>query len=272
MAKTTVKKKMKAYVNDFVLRLGPIATNGRLVSVTLPKSSKDKFKYATPDGKPVQQRYIDDEGNIYEIADLVKSVDNDGALVVVDQAGIEAAKESLLPPNVLNVTVHDSAVVDQQLFPSDHNAYVLEPDESDPANKKWHDFIVGVLSDKKCNKTLVGMCNLRNSEGLFRVTVWRGHLVIQRQKFPAEINDHEVVTEHDVTKAEVTKGLAMLDKLVQPFEAEAYRDTIRERQRALVEAAKKGDTKAVEAVTSQVTKSKKAETVDILSALDSMGF
>lgn len=271
--KTTVKPKMKSYVSTFVLRLGPISTTGRLVSVTLPKDTKNSFKLATPDGLPVEQRYIDPNGKLYEPSQLVRSVTNDeGEVITVDQAGIEAAKESLLPPNVLTATVHDACTVDQQLFPSDHNAYVLEPDTTDPANTKWHDFIVGVLSNDKCEKTLIGMCNLRNSEALFRVSVWRGHLVIQRQKFPSEIHDHDLIEKHDVSKAEIQKGLAMLDKLAQPFDAEAYRNTIAERQQALIEASKKGDVKATEAITAPVKVKKAKDKVDVLSALEAMGF
>jgi non-homologous end joining protein Ku len=130
---------------------------------------------------------------------------------------------------------------------------------------------VGVLTDKKNDKTLVGLCNLKGNEGLFRVTVWRGHLVIQRQCFPETINDHEVAPKADLTKAEVSKGLEMLDKLVSPFDAESYRNTIVDRQRKLIEATANGDAPVIEEV--KATKVKKTtETVDVLAALESMGF
>lgn len=274
MGNTTVKPKLTSYVSVFTLRLGPISTTGKLVSVTLSDKAAGKptYNYIAPGGKAVNRVFQDTDGKVWKEAELSKGIVTDVSTVAVDSVAIAAAKESLLPQNVLNVTVHDAVEVDRGLFPSDHNAYVLYPDGDDPANAKWHDFIVGTLTDNKCEKTLVGMCNLRGNEGLFRVTTWRGRLVIQRQKFPTDLNDHEIAGKPSVTKAEVSKGISMLDKLAAPFNPESYRNTIAERQIKLIEAAQAGDTGASALTTAAVKPKKTKDTVDVLAALESLGF
>lgn len=259
-------QKMKAYVSSFVLRLGPISTAGRLVQIQVPKTKTSvSYHWATPEGKAVKQVYVDDDGNAYTTKELVKSLDSDEGIVVVDAEAIAESKKSDLAPNEIELTVHTAEEVERQLFPSDSNAYVFQPDTASPANKKWHDFIAASLDSSR--SALVGMCNLKNYEGLYRVTLWRGQLVLQKQLFPAEINEHEVV-KVPATSDEISRGLAVLEKLTQPFDAGEYRNTVFEKQKALADAAvpSASGTTAIKVV------AKQAKDLDILAALDAMDF
>jgi hypothetical protein len=108
--KTVIKQKMTTYVGGFVLRLGPISTTGKLVSVTVSKSkSAPSFKLTTPDGLPVEQMYRDPNGKLYLPGELCKAATTDEGAVIVDKAGLDAAKASLLPQNVLSATTPTSS-------------------------------------------------------------------------------------------------------------------------------------------------------------------
>lgn len=103
----------------------------------------------------------------------------DGTLVPVEAEKITETKKSELAKDVINLTVHDADVVNDSLFPADTNAYVFEPDFSDPVNIQWHSLITALLAEHP-EFAYVGICNLRNNEGLFRIVLWRDRLVVQR--------------------------------------------------------------------------------------------
>ena len=263
--------KLKAYVSKFTIRLGPISMIGRLISLPKPgqKQKKYPFVLSTPDGKPVQQRYINESNPsvLYTTDELHRAIKKeDGTLVPVETEKITEVKKSELAKDVINLTVHDADAVNDSLFPSDANAYVFEPDFSDPVNIQWHSLMVALLAEHP-EFAYVGICNLRNSEGLFRIVLWRDRLVVQRLMYPDEINDHgalEKDLQGAVDDAAVAKAVKMLTKLNTPFVADEYVDTTRENLLALT-AAVAGSSDGIVAA----KKESKGGGFDMLAALDS---
>lgn len=218
--------KVKSYVSDFVIRFGPATTHGRLAPVKLP-SKEPKFKYCTPEGKAVKQVYTDDDSNIWTIPELQRAIETeDGELKLVDKSAVEAAKTSDLPLNVINLTAHSASDVERHLFPSNNNAYIFEPSSKDPANVQWHDFLNVLVRDS--GMAFVGMCNLRNYEGLFRVNLYQGYLTIQKQMYPEELNQFEQI-HPEVDAAVREKAFAITRKLSEDFDPSNYRNRVAER-------------------------------------------
>lgn len=264
--------KMKAYVSKFTIRLGPISMVGRLISLPKPGQKKKKYPFvlSTPNGEPVQQRYISesDPSVLYTTDELHRAIKkDDGTLVPVETETITEVKKSELAKDVINLTVHDADAVNDSLFPADTNAYVFEPDFSDPVNIQWHSLITALLAEHP-EFAYVGICNLRNSEGLFRIVLWRDRLVVQRLMYPDEINDHgalEKDLQGHVDDAAVAKAVKMLTKLNTPFVADEYVDTTRENLLALTAAVAESSDGAV----ATAKKESKGGGFDMLAALDS---
>lgn len=239
MTDTTTTTAMKSYIKEFTLHLGVATTTGRLVALRLPTPSAGKFKYVSPTGEPVKQKYVDPAGHTYDVKDLAKGVeDENGKIHVVDADTLAATKASTLPKDVMNITVHPVTEVEDQVFPSDNNAYVFYPNEDDPANKGYADFILTAVENSR-TLAFMGTVNLRNSEGLYRLTVWRGHLVIQRMLYPEQLQNHRP---QQVKLPASTKKLALtvVEELSTPFHVETYRDEVNDRLVRLVEAVEAG--------------------------------
>jgi non-homologous end joining protein Ku len=230
---------MKSYVSSFTIHLGPVTTTGRLVAVRLPKPkstyTKPQLKYVSPDGNPVEQRYRDvTTGEIYEVDALSKGTATEsGSMIVVDEQALQDANVSLLPKDVMNVTVHDATEVEGSIFPADSNAYVFYPKEDDPTNKGWADFVTAALTEAGGKFAFLGNMNLRNSEGMFRLSIWRGHLIVQKQLYPGELNDHNVKNDR-LSKNIRSKAVAAVASLVQPFDPDEYKNDVAERLSELV--------------------------------------
>lgn len=233
---TTAQPKMKAYVSQFVVHLGPITMNGRLISIKQPgvKQKAAPFVLATPNGDPVVQRYIveSDPSKLYTYDELTRAVKTETGLATVEHAGIVAdTKKSDLPKDVLNLTVHPKADVDAGLFAADSNAYVFEPDASDPVNLQWHSLMLALLT-KDDEHAFIGVCNLRNNEGLFRLVVWRGRIVVQKMTYPADLHDHGALEDDlmvDLDDKTVAKAMKMAASLNESFVPQSYVDATREK-------------------------------------------
>lgn len=250
-------KKFKSYVSEMTLRLGPVTSNGSLVGVraSVTKEKKTPFKMVTPDGQAVQQQYLAGDGSTWKPGELARGIEIDGEIKIVEAEVAKVAKSSGLPKNVLSLVAHESSEVDSKTFPSDKNAYIFVPNAKDPANSQYSDLLIGMLD--KSDKALVGLASIRNVEGMYRLTTWRGHLVVQQQLYPEDINDHET-NESESLLAD--KGIKIIDKLTVPFDPEMYRDTSAENINAFLSTYEGGI---------ENTKADKADTVlDIASALD----
>jgi non-homologous end joining protein Ku len=248
------------------MHFGPATTTGRLLPIRLPDAAP-KLHYCTPEGQPVKQCYIDTDSKTYFPDELGRAVmDEDGNLVQVDAEAVTAAKTSDLPLNVINLTAHNADEVERFLFPSNNNAYIFDPvikNSSnkiidDPVNTQWHDFMNVLVRDSEA--TFVGVCNLRNHEGLFRLSHYQGYIVIQKMLYPENLNQYEPIRpELDATVRD--KALSVVRSMVQPFDPEAYRNSVTER---LLEV-----TSADFDPTTATPRVEASATLDMASALDS---
>lgn len=227
---TTKARGPRAYVADFQIALGPINTIGKLVKVT--KTGADEYKEFVSvcpecsDPTKPKQTYVCDQGHSYTIGDLRKAKDVDGTLHFVDKDEIDAAKKSDLPLNVLRPTVHPVADVWNNVWDSD-NAYVFLPRIAD----EYHALLVRLIQDS--GRAFVGMCNLRNNEGFFRLDVWQGHIVVQKVYWPGECNEFEPVpTSCDDETYEAAVSF-IIDRTEKPFVPDEYQSTVKARLLAL---------------------------------------
>lgn len=225
--------KPRAYVGSFTIHFGPATTSGRLLPVRSPEKAP-KLHYCTPTGEPVKQCYIDNDGKTYFHDELGRAtMDDDGNLIPVDKDAVDQAKTSDLPLNVLNLTAHNLDEVQKYLFPSNNNAYIFEPVIKngkniidDPVNVQWHDFLNVIVRDS--DAVFIGKCNLRNHEGLFKLSHYQGYLTVQKMLYPEDLNQYEPM--HPELDAVVRdKALSVVRNLVQPFDPDTYTNIIAER-------------------------------------------
>lgn len=243
---TLMQPKFKKHVTAFTLRLGPLTSVGALVGARKPVSKYDAGKYVnvTPTGVPVKQRYVDEFGNVLDEKDIRKAkpvktgtTDANEAIidyVIVDKEQIKEVKKNVLPKNVLSLQVHSRDDVDNKLFPSDSNGYVFIPDANDPVNVQMYDVIrEGLATDK----AFVGMGNIRGFDTFARVYLWRGQIVVQKALYPEDVNDHEVTPLPDLPATTKDKVSKMLSKLEKPFNADEYRNVVKEQLEQLETAS-----------------------------------
>lgn len=225
--------KPRAYVGTFTMHFGPATTTGRLLPVRTPDKAP-KLHYCTPDGQAVKQCYIDSDGNTYFHDELGRAtMDDDGNLIPVDKDAVDQAKESDLPLNILNLTAHNKEDVDKFLFPSNNNAYIFEPVikngkniVDDPVNMQWHDFLNVIVRDSEA--VFIGRCNLRNHEGLFKLSHYQGYLTVQKMLYPEDLNQYEPL-HPELDPLVRDKALSVVRNLIQPFDANEYSNVIAER-------------------------------------------
>ena len=260
---------VRAQSSDFTIRLGSATTNGRLIPIRKSRGELygPEAKLCTPTLGPVSQVYRDNDGNIWNKEDLERGFQQkDGSFIPINADELTQAKESPLPKNVLNLTAHPIEDVERWLFPSDNNAYVFDtmkkekkgtPVKEDPVNTQWHDFILTILTDG--NVALIGQCNFQGNEGLFRLLNYQGNLAIQRQLYPAELNQYDARTP-SLSAAVKKKALSVAKNITQEFDPESYRNTAAER----IAAVESGDFGTVSSPIND-----ESIELDMLSALDS---
>jgi non-homologous end joining protein Ku len=191
-------------------------------------------------------------------------VDGDRTSGPIDNDTYKESIKTDLPVNVADLTVHETAEVDEFLFPSDQNAYVFYPDTNDPANVGWYQFLLSAARD--CGKTLLTTANVRNNEGLYRIVVWRGRIVLQRMLYPEALNDHDV-QDVKLPKTLQQKVKTKIEAMVAEFDPEAYVDAVEVRKQELAKAAADGNIE-----TAVVAKKTKVEDFDLAAALDNFEF
>lgn len=250
---------MRKYVSVFEVSIGPVNLVGALYGVKATGTSdENSFVSVCPDctDTPVKpkQTYICDDGHSHPIGELLKArADDDGTLAFVDSEEVKAARTSDLPLNVMRCTVHPAEVVEAATFPSD-SAYVLVPRNRD----EFYDLAVTMVAHS--DKAFVAQCNVRNHEGFYRLTNWRGSLVIQRLYWPSEVNifdAHDVEVKKDVYNA----ALGMVERIEQEFDPYNYIATTKSKLEALTPGAAPA-AKASKSATA-------AQSADLLSMLSS---
>jgi non-homologous end joining protein Ku len=235
---------LNKYVSKLDIHLGQVTVSGALYPIRKSKgkgSGYVKPQLVSPAGNPVKQYYKDEAtGEFWLPGECNKGVvKDDDSVVVLDTELLQEAKASELPKNVMVLSVHDQAEVEGQLFPSDNNAYILYPDSDNPINAKWGEFITAAVSGSEGELAFLGMINLKNHEGLFRLTTWRGHLVVQKQLYPDELNPHEPLA-LDIPAKTADKAIAVAHKMKTVFEPGAYRDESQDRIALLAEETAAG--------------------------------
>jgi non-homologous end joining protein Ku len=254
---TSVQPLIRAYAHGVTLRLGMINIVGSLYP--LASSEKDvKSSFVSPEHNPVSRVWKDDvTGAIYEEADLSRGLATaEGTTKVVDADALKALRQSPLVKNLMDVSIHPTADITAATFPSAHSAYIFTPD---PAAAKAAGFIARTLADHD-DLAVMGVCNLRNYEGLYRIVLWRNQLVFQRYMFASDVNPHPMATLPPASKETELFRQVML-KLSKPFEAETYHNDAIKRVR---------DAVAVLETTGALTPVKRPEAEeDVMSALES---
>lgn len=203
-------------------------------------SAEPGFKLCSPAGKPVEQRYVDEDGNAFERDALGRAtVDEDGNYTQVDPTAIAAAKASALPLNQLTLTAHPKSDLDQYLYPSGkHQGYVFEPKWRntkgkivvDQNNVEAYDLIRATIASADCG--FVSEANVQNSEALFRIGLYQGLVCIQRQSVPSELHQFEV-EEPKVKPVLQRKLRALAASMVEEFKFDTYVNRVTERLEAL---------------------------------------
>lgn len=258
----------KAYASQVTLHFGSATVTGALYPIR-KTSTTPKFKLATPDAKPVEQVYRDEDGKIWEKDVLKRGIFNsEGEFELVSSTAVEEAKTSTLPLNIFNLTAHPKEDVDRYVFPSTNQAYILRPivknskgkEVKDPVNVQWYDFLNVLLRD--ADIALLGMCNLQNYEGLFRLGLYQGWITVQKQLYPEELNQYGDYTP-TLDYAVREKAVEVSRRAAQQFDAAEYVDHIAERLAAI--------TPGSEVDTEGKPMAPVASEINMLDALESFG-
>jgi non-homologous end joining protein Ku len=270
---------MNKYVSNFTIRLNAITTTGALYAVQASEAAVAKAKgqnaevvSCTPDGKPVVQVYVpkDDPagGTVLYKNQLEKATKNPETdeLVMIGKDNLEAAKESLLPKNVLNLTVHEPDELDGQNWHSNHKAYVFFPDMKDDANVQWYNLLRELVAES--GKAFCGQAVIKvSNEAFYRLRIWRNNIVIERQVPPEEINEIPEGHEGSIKDTTFQKAVTAVEKMVEPFDPDKYANKAAAAVAALNELAV---TEGVDVDTVSVAPAA-AEAFDIDTALDGFG-
>lgn len=254
----------RASVGTFMMHFGPVSVQGRLYPIS--KGRKSDVKLCTPDGRPVQQVYRSEDGEIWEKDALGRArVGENDELIPIDPEALEEAKTSQLPEGVLQLAAHRRAEVESAMWHDDSNSYVFLPivknssgkEIKNPANQKWHDLLT-VMVRESPDVIFLGRCHIFKSEHLYELRLYQGHLAVVRLKFPEQLYQYDVV-HPELSVAERERSLAVVQAMVTPFDADEYADNIREAVAAALEA---------DYEPGSVERAAAPESFDVVSALD----
>lgn len=259
----------RAYISDFTIHFNQATVKGALYPIRKPE--ENRFSYCTPSGGLVSKVFQDQEGKLWEQSDLKKydkkKAEDEGEMEIIEPSALFKARESELPPNILNVTAHPRSDVDQYVFPGKTQAYIIKPiikkgkkEIVDPVNTQWYDFLNVVVRDS--DSALIGVCNLRGHEGLFRLGIYQGYLTIHKQQYPAELNQYDRYYP-SMDGAVRDKAVEASRKVVQSFSAEDYVNKIARKLAELSGAEHAND--------EPVTSDNQREEIDMMAALESFG-
>jgi len=262
---------LKTYANDFTIKvkLGDFATlqsTGLLSGIHKPTPKEAKAHLVTPDTQErVKQFYVAESkvGQKLCPTDLLTAAECGRAVSVKDKMtdvtdvtvlnvdALADAQVSSLPKNIMNVTVHTAAAVDDAMFPEkDGQSYVFYPDKKDPDNIQNYNLLFEIL--KRSDLAFCSVVNLQNHEGLFRLQVWRGRIVLVKQGFSDRIVEHTVPSEGEfavapIPESVITKALKGFAKMSEPLDPVTYRDRVLEEKLAVKAAADNGEVVAAKA-------------------------
>lgn len=191
MSELPPRPKDRAYVSQAHLRFDNFTCIVDLFGVR--ETDKKDTRYYTADKKKVRQVYVDEDNKLHEETSLFRGrEDEEGNVTLLDPNEIVKAKQSPLPKNVAQFTVHKRAEIAHKLFPSPNQGYLLYPCvrdkkkfKKDPENDLFYEMLNMAVRDQTL--AFVTNMNLNNHHGVFKLEIYRGWLILQRQLFPQEI-------------------------------------------------------------------------------------
>lgn len=254
----------RKYVSEFKLQVGPISMTGSLTNVVATSNEKaGTFFSVCPACDPptrVKQQYVcENNHGPFVAGDLtVKGKEVDGVIVTVEKDELTAARTSELTLNTFRPTIHPRDQVEASTFVGD-KSYVFTPNSVD----EYFGLVTQMIADPE--NAFVGLCNVRNNEGFYRLQLWNGNIVLQKLLWPEDLNEFSSV-EVNVSEDLQEAAGAMVERIKTDFDPSEYRSSIRERIRAINAALGVEDGVSAAKVSIPVKKE-----VDILSALESFG-
>ena len=233
--------KTRSYVKTMEISIGgKIQTKGSLYSV---RATKGGYTMCTPDMKRVRQVYLDENGNIWEHAELSRGIDlgDDGDLMPIGTSSetttseIKEASKSTLEKNVLSLDVYKAEEVDKYTYPSKNQGYLFKVDAGTKGGGVQHlnNYKALLAMLQTPGVALLGKCNLNNYEGLFRASLFRGNLCLQQYLYPEDINDFDVEIYDDLGSLP-QKMEKVIPQLLKTFNPEEFKDVIAEQHRHLI--------------------------------------
>lgn len=248
--------KTRSVCKRFTLELGSIKSVGKLFSI---RKTEDKLKLCTEDGTRVSQVYIDGEGGVHlNKTTLHRGIEVKGESkvhVIGDDEKVKEARTSGLNKDTMKFTVHSTKDVNNFVFPSNNQGYIFQPflekgsAAEKMANVTNYQAILGFMNDPSIS--LLGRANLIGHEGLFRAGMFRGHLYIQKQLYPEDLNEWDFDPINvDEKILEATTKVAR--SIMETFDPTKYNDVVAERIAILANGGELEEVDQTEAVLASI--------------------
>lgn len=190
---------------SFPIDLVPVAASGVKEAVQFKLVAPPAVEGDSP--RPVQQRYITEDGEILEQSELLRGREVDGAWVVADKDEVAAAKTGGLAANMIELHCHPVQDVESTCRPGGRG-YRLRPGRKASASE--HELYVtirGFVEATQDRFALVGSLNLRGTRAIYRLGLWGDQLVF------TELLPSAVLAERDVIAGDAEPD--KVDRLVE---------------------------------------------------------
>jgi non-homologous end joining protein Ku len=198
------------------------------------------FPYICPDeDEPVKpkQMYVHpddvdkDTGPIrmWASGELDHAREVDGILHRVTKAEMDAAREAVLPPKEIALSI----------FPADEVEAVARPGGAlyrvrPKASPHVYAMILDAV-EKATNKAFIGEMTIRGKQRMYRLLAWNRNLILQEQIRPGEFYDPEDYT-HEYPSKLLDSFIAAVDAQTETFDPEAYANFLRDRAKEIDDA------------------------------------
>lgn len=210
-----------------------------------------------------QKRVSAADGSEVSWDDIAKGYEQaDGEYVVLSDADLAALDPKATKTIEIEQFV-DLSEIDPIMYDT---AYNVVPDPSTP---KPYALLLEAMEES--GKVAVARMVMRTKEHLATIRPLNGRLVLSTMVYADEVNDPaehealEAVTEVEVSAKERKIAETLIESLTEPFDAEEYKDTYREKVLDLIEARASGATEVIEG---QPEEEDDGKVVDIMAALE----
>lgn len=210
-----------------------------------------------------QKRVSAADGTEVSWDDIAKGYEQaDGSYVILTDDDLAALDPKATKTIEIEQFV-DLAEIDPIMYDT---AYNVVPDPSSP---KPYALLLSAMEES--GKVAVARFVMRTKEHLATVRPLNGRLVLSTMVYADEVNDPaefealEAVAEVEVSDKERKVAETLIESLSEPFDADEYKDTYREKVLDLIEARASGATEIVEGEPEEPDDGK---VVDIMAALE----